>query len=524
MESDLTRLIEDAIKQEFNLRISIPLEYAPAGKGDFSSNAAFQIAGQSGRKPAEVAKKLAESLSSDLLEKAEAAGPYLNLTVKGEYWVKELSCLGPDYGQSGACKGEKVQVEFISANPTGPLTIGNARGGYIGDVLANVLETQGCAVTREYYFNDAGTQVMKLVDSARIAAGLANPPVGGGPEYKGKYLEELAAELKDKLEASDMDAALALTQAIRERYLEPAIKNMRISLDRWVNERDLRAEYDKLEQKLLDGGAAAQKEGAVWALSTKFGDERDRVLRKSSGDISYLGTDLAYHQQIFGPRGFKRAIKVLGADHSGQVLSLKIMLEQAMKVKGQLDFLVYQFVRLIKDGKEVKIGKRLGTYVTTDELIEEAGADVARWFMLSRSPDSHMDFDLNLAKEQSQKNPYWYVMYAYVRAKSILAKAQSSRLKAGNLMEELNGRERELVRQISRFPALLEDISETLAVHQLTFFGSEIARLFHDYYEQERIIGLSDKEASEKLYFVQQISSFFERYFAVLGLKPLEKM
>lgn len=514
----LRKLVKDAVKQEFGLDLEPQIEYAPEGKGDFATNVAFAAA--KGKNPAEAAQKLAAAITHPDIAKAEAAGPYLNFWLMDSAWINELKEFGPEYGRKSG--GQKVQVEFISANPTGPLTIGNARGGFIGDALSKVLETQGHSVTREYYFNDAGTQVMKLVDSARIAAGLAE----GEQEYKGPYLSELAEEFKGELKGGDMDAAQVLTQAIRERYIEPAIKNMGIEIGHWFNERDLieNGSYDEIEQGLLKQGQAEKKDGAVWALSTKHGDERDRVLRKSNGDVSYLGTDLAYHKDIFEKRGFNQAIKVLGADHSGQTLSLKVMVENALKLPGKLDFLIYQFVRLVKDGKEVKMGKRVGTYVTTDELIEEVGADVARFFFLMRSADSHMDFDLSLAKEQTQKNPYWYVMYAYVRCRSILAKAKDKELKPGEGMDELGDKERELIRQISKWPLLLQEIGQTFEVHKLTFFGQEIAKLFQEYYEDTKIIDLPREEAEQKLYFVQQISSFLESYFSVLGIKPIQKM
>lgn len=522
MKSELARLIEAAVKARFDIKVEAEIEYAPEGKGDFASNVAFRIAKQTGKNPNEVASELANELRGPNIDKVTPEGPYLNILLEEKYWLLNLQQLDEKYGSDSAGAGKKVQVEFISANPTGPLTIGNARGGFLGDVLSNVIVSQGYEVTREYYFNDAGTQVMKLVDSARIAAGLKE----GEPEYKGAYLEELAKEFKDVLEKPDMEAAKVLTGAISQRFIEPAIKKMGIKMDHWFNERDLieKGSYETIETALLDKGNAEKKDGAVWALSTKYGDERDRVLRKSNGDVSYLGTDLAYHRNIFEERGFDRAIKVLGADHSGQTLSIKVMVEGALKLKGNLDFLIYQFVRLVKEGKEVKIGKRIGTYVTTDELIDEVGSDVARFFFLMRSPDSHMDFDLGLAKEQSQKNPYWYVMYAYVRGNSILKQAKQKGMKLGNKLSALTEKEKQIIKHISRWPDLLDSIVEDFSVHQLTFFGQDLAKLFHDYYETEKIIGLPDREASEKLYFVQQICSFFEVYFSVLGIKPLDKM
>lgn len=515
-------IIKQAIKDTFGLEIDPNVEYAPAGKGDFATNAAFQAA--EGKNPAEAAQKLADAIKDDSIDKSEAAGPYVNIWLKDNVWRDELDQFDSKYGRKEG-SGRKVQVEFISANPTGPLTIGNARGGFVGDVLSNVLESQGNDVTREYYFNDAGTQIMKLVESIKAAAGLVQPEE---IQYRGQYIDEIAAELKDELGKADQEIALLATKLIFDKYIKGAIEKMGINFDEWFNERTLKetGQFDEALAKLKGQGLTIEKEGAIWLQSGKLGDDRDeRVLVKSNEtkDVTYLGNDIPYHLNIFEKRGFEQAIKVWGADHVGQVNSLKLVVNKLVPGK-DLDFIIVQWVRLVRDGQEVKSGKRTGTFVTVEDVLEEIPADVARFIFLMRSADSHMDFDLDLAKEQTQKNPYWYVMYSYVRCQSIVAKAADKGLTPAGNASDLSSKERELVRQISRWPELLQEVSWSHEVHKLTFFGQEIAKLFHDYYEGEKIIDLPQEEAVQKLYFVQQVSLFLENYFAILGIEPIKKM
>jgi arginyl-tRNA synthetase len=247
------------------------------------------------------------------------------------------------------------------------------------------------------------------------------------------------------------------------------------------------------------------------------------VLEKSSGDVTYLGNDLAYHFNIFEQRKFDRAIKVWGADHAGQVPSLRLAVGHLFPDKF-LDFVILQWVRLMRNGQEVKMSKRAGTYVTVEELIDEVGSDVARFFFLMRSADTAMDFDLDLAKEQSQKNPLFYVMYSYARANSIMEQAKLRRFSPVSTVEDLTGIEKALIRQISQLPQILEEIRQDYGVHRLTFFGIETAKLFHDLYEAEKIIDLDKAEASKKLYLIQQYITFMEVYFSLLGVTPVKKM
>lgn len=521
--SDIANILTAVIKAEFGSDLVPEVEYAESQFGDFSTNAPFKLATELKLAPGNIANKLAAAIKHESIQKSEPAGAgFVNLTMTDEFWRKELAKIDDKFATTSE-GGDKVQVEFISANPTGPLTLGNARGGFIGDVLANVLQHHGRQVTREYYFNDSGTQISKLVESVKAASGLNKPET---PEYKGDYIEKLAVEYKNELaEKDDKELGKILTQAIFKEYLKPSIEKMGISFDEWFNEGSLEGEpFQAAVERLKQVDLYDEHDGAIWAATSKLGDERDRPIVKSGGDVTYLGNDIAYHLNIFEARGFDKAIKIWGADHAGQVPSLKLTMQKLCPGK-QLDFVIMQFVRLIQDGQEVKMSKRAGTYVTTDELIDEVGADVARFFFLMRSADSHMDFDLNLAKEQSQKNPYWYVMYTYARANSILAKAKDTGISADSAkLSELQIEERELVKKMAQLPGLVAEIATDYGVHRLSFYGIDLAKQFHDWYEKIQVISEDKDSSAGRLYLVNQYKIFMQVYFGLLGVKPVERM
>lgn len=524
---DVRDSVAEAVAAQFKVTDIVPeITHPETQFGDLATNVAFRLAATLKRSPQEIAAELATALAGGDIDEAVAVNGYVNIRLKNQVWVGQLKTVTKDYGRSQEGKGTKVQVEFISANPTGPTTIGNARGGYLGDTLARVLEYQGYDVTREYYFNNAGTQISKLVESVKASAGLVKIP-DSEIQYRGAYIEELAHDYTAQLRSlPDPELRHLLTQAILERWIRPAIAQMGIHFDVWFNEQDLITDgsFEDTIKKLRDQGLVYAQDGAVWLDTGKLGVKREaRVIVKSNGDPTYLAPDIAYHDQLFGKRGFDRAIKVLGPDHLDQFPSVKAAV-LALHPDKQLDIASHQWFRLIRDGKEVKVSKRRGQFVTIAELIEEVGPDVARFMTLQRSADSPMDFDLGLAKEQSHKNPLWYVMYAYSRAHSIMEQASKRGLAPINTLTRLSGEEVALVRQISRFPALVTDIAADYGVHRLTFFGIEVARLFHDLYESERIIGLDKGQASRRLFVVAQFITFMEVYFDLLGITPVKHM
>lgn len=517
--------IRTGIKAAFDLDITeVEISRAQADLGDYATNIAFKLAPELKLAPREVAERIAESLKSPELESALVAGPgFINLRLHSEYWRTFLAEIEEDFVQSNRGKGQKVQLEYISANPTGPLTLGNARGGFIGDVLARVLRACGYEVTREYYFNDAGTQIRHLVQSYEAHR---RGEVDDETPYKGEYMQEMSddASLLEKTTGQDgEELGRILTEHIFETYIKQALSKANIEFDEFTNERVIKEHFPVIRQELEKRGLVEEREGALWLKSSTYGDERDRVLIKSSGDHTYLANDIAYHHDIFSSRKFDTAIKIWGADHAGQVPSLKLTLNQLFPEK-KIDFIIVQWVRLIKDGKEFKISKRAGTYVTVEELVERVGTDVARWFMLMRSNDTHMDFDLDLATDESQRNPFWYVMYAYVRLKSIQREASSRGLKPAKALAPLSEVEQHIVRQIAELPELVNVISSTHEVHKLTFYGQELARLFHEWYEAERVLTMPEAEAAAKLHFLSKLERVFRTYFALMNVEPKERM
>ena len=527
---ELTELIQQTVQKLYDVEAQPVVQYAEAGFGDFSTNIAFGLAKQLGKSPRDVAAELAAKLESPAIAKAEAAGAgFLNITLAKEVWQTALAEVKPGYVRSQIGRGQKAQVEFISANPTGPLTLANARGGFVGDAVANLLAAAGYEVIREYYVNDSGGQVVKLAESLKAEAGL---PIEGERQYSGQYLKDLLAQV-DPRAIQDDNALGRRAVEVCLAWIKDATARLGIGFDEWFSERSL-----------VDGGQTAamleclskhsltyEKDAAVWLASAKIGDERDRVLVRSTGEPTYLLGDLAYHYDIFVRRGFNRSVKVWGADHAGQVASLKLVVQQFAQ-KARLDFVLLQFVRLMQEGREVKMSKRAGTYVTIDELLdmlEEAvgtayATGVARWFFLNRSADTRVDFDLALARDTSQKNPYFYVMYAYARANSIMRKAEAKQFESSKQAGSLTDQETELIKLMSRLPELAAELAESHEVHRLTYFAQEAATVFQNWYESGRIIDLPPEEAAPKLYFVQQYIVFMDEVFGLIGLEPIKQM
>ncbi len=525
---DLQKTLSSAITKQYSIDDITPeITYPEPKFGEFSTNIAFRLAPTLRRSPQDVATELAAALPAlpeTAIAEAEAVGGFINLKMKNQFWIKKLQAISPKYGASRLGEGKKVEVEFISANPTGPTTIGNARGGYIGDTLANVLAWSGYQVTREYYFNNAGTQIAKLLESVKVSAGLIEAE---NVQYRGDYIEELARDFKNELAAQpDEELKELITQAILERWIRPAIAKMGIQFDSWFNERDLVSggQLKATLATLRHRGLVFERDGALWLDTGKLGVSREeRVLVKSNGDPTYLAPDLAFHDDLFGRRGFDRSIKILGADHVDQFPSVKAAVK-VLHPEKSLEVVVAQWFHLLKAGKEVKISKRLGQFVTIEALIDEVGTDVARFMTLTRAAGTGMDFDLSVAKEQSQKNPLYYVMYSYARAHSILDQASQRNLTPISTVVRLSDYEVALVRHISRFPALISEIAADYGVHRLTFFGIEAAKLFHDLYESERIIDLDKSQACRRLYIIKQYTIFMEAYCQVLGITPVQHM
>ena len=400
MKQEIKQIIIETVKKlfpEIELE-NLTVEETQAKFGDYSTNIAMLLAKKVGKAPKEIAQKILNELKKDeLFKEVSVTGPgFINFTLGSPVWqekITEIIKRGEKYGELEIGKGAKTNVEFISANPTGPLTVGNSRGGVIGDVLSNILKKAGHSVTREYYFNDKGGQIDILGHS-----------VLGDSEaqYKGEYISELAKEVNgENAREVGEKAAQILIQKIKQ-----TVETMGIKFDVWFAEgRDLR-DKGKIEEIIVwlkEKDLAYENEGALWFKSTQFGDNKDRVLLKSDGEPTYFALDCAYHKNKFAERNFQKCINVWGADHHGDVARVKGFVK-ALGYEDKFEILIHQFVRIMSEGKEVRMSKRAGNFILVDDLLKEVGRDVYRFFMLQYAPDSHLVFDLDLAKEQSQKN------------------------------------------------------------------------------------------------------------------------
>lgn len=518
--------IGEAVEVVLGQPVVVEVGYAQAEFGEFATNVALRLAGQLKRSPVEIGQKIAAKLTDQIFDSVDVAGNgFINVKMSDGFWAGQLAKVNENYGKIKISQPQKVQVEFISANPTGPLTLANARGGFIGDAVARVLEAAGHQVTREYYFNNAGNQINKLVESVKVAAGLIRVE---DRQYGGVYIDELARDFKTELETkTDDELKPIIANAIFERYIRPAVERMGIKFDVWFNESDLIADgsLERAIKRLDELGLVSRHDGAVWVKSGEGGDPREeRVLVKSDGEPTYLAPDIAHHLNIFETRGFDWAITELGPDHVAQFPSVQAVMKLLVPAK-KLQMVGHQQMRLIAGGQEVKMSKRAGTFVTVDDLVEAVGADVARFFILMRAAETHLDFDLDLAKEESQKNPYWYAMYAYVRSNSIIAKAASQKLRpADEFSSNFSPIERRMVTVMTKLEPLVEELAVNFQVHKLTYLAVEAASVFHDFYEHERIINLAPKVAAEKLMLVDRYRLFMEALFGLIGITPQAKM
>jgi arginyl-tRNA synthetase len=540
-------IIAQTVKDTFQSDVRPTISYPDAQFGDFATNVAFLLAKELKRPPKQIAEELASAITGQQVDEAVAVNGFINLSMSQDFWVQQLHQIKDDYGSSDFGQGKTVQVEFISANPTGPLTIGNGRGGYGGDVLARVLSRAGYKVEREYYVNDAGNQIAILNRSIlaavqeQLGIELVKVEDAVKGEYKGAYIQDLASKIvtqiqQDNPDLGQLDQATARTiimDAVEQQHslntiigwIKDVVERMGVEFTAWFSEQKELHDSGKVTaivNGLQRAGRAEERDEAIW-LKDEGEGSNDRVLKKSDGSYTYLAADLAYHKNKLQERGFNLAINLWGADHHSQVASIQNGIK-LLELPGRLDVILFQLVRLIKDGVEYKVSKRAGTYVTMDEILDEVPSDVLRFFFLMRSFNTPMDLDLDLALEQSQKNPLYYVMYSYARANSILEQASGRGLSPLSTGIKLSGQELAVVRYMTRLPQLIQEIATSYEVHRLTFFGIELAKLFHDLYESERIIDLNKAEASKRLYVIQQYALFMVSYFNLLGITPQRRM
>lgn len=473
--------------------------------GEFSTNLALQLASKTKSKPREIAARIVEKIDSPFTDKVEIAGPgFINFYMKQEYYdgiVRSAVTCGEDYGKSDYFKGKKVMVEFVSANPTGPMHMGNARGGVVGDTLATLLQYAGCDVTREFYVNDSGNQVNILARSlyVRYVQHFKGEDSLPFPEdgYHGEDVKELACgfaeEAGDALLSENEEAAgnLLVAYALKKNIskMKADLENYKIHYDVWFFESQLHSSgyVEETIKMLTNRGHTYEKDGALWFSASRFGCEKDEVLRKSNGFYTYYAVDIAYHRNKFEKRGFDQVIDVLGADHHGHTLRFRAGLAALGLLPEKLDFVLIQLVRLLRDGEVVRMSKRTGKTISLADLLQEIPVDAARFFFDYKMSDSSMDFDLNLAVKQDSDNPVYYIQYAHARICSILKNLAAEGVHAAeidhvNLSLLAAPEEKELIRLIAALPEEILSCAQALEPTRITRYAVSVSAAFHKFY------------------------------------------
>lgn len=492
--------------------------------GDYSIGIAMQIAKERKQNPEQVAEDLKEALSKDdeffdYFDLAQVVAPgFINFYLSKQYLWKigqEVLRRGSHFGDLNIGEKQKIQVEFVSANPTGPLTIGNGRGGPYGDVLAKIFQKAGYQVRKAYYINDYGNQILALGHSVLK---------DNEAKYTGEYIDKLHQELS-YYNGDAYKIGKRAAKIILEKSIKPTLKKLNIQFDEWFSETTLykTKEVDKIIALLKRKGFLYEKDGATWFKSTEFGDERDRVIIKSDGTKTYLAGDIAYHYYKFKKQKFNKVIDIWGADHFGDVPGLRAGVE-ALGYQGKLEIILLQFVTIMKDGKPMKMSKRLGTAITLDDLLDELPADVIRFFFLEKSSDTHLNFDMNLAKEQSEKNPVYYIQYAYARINSLLSKNNGKLKTAKELSPLTKSKELDLLKQISYFPEIIEDIAKDKQVQHLTQYVLDLAATFHIFYNDCYVLVDDEPLRQARLSLVKATQIVLKNTLDILGISAPKKM
>jgi len=533
--------------------------------GDYASNVALQLSKRLRRNPRRIAEEIAKAsapalAATGLFEPLTVAGAgFLNIRVKPEAKlevIRQVLEQGKDYGRAKTEKEESVQIEFVSANPTGPLHVGHGRGAAYGDSLAKLLEFAGARVTREFYVNDAGRQMDILALSVWLRyLQMRNVDVPFPEEgYRGDYVRDIAARLANENLAGKADFSGVLPDADAEidRLIDLAkttlgdgwkrvhrfaleamladqredLAAFRVSFDHWSSEQALHDKglIDKALRLLQARGHLFEQGGALWFRSSAFGDEKDRVVRRENGQYTYFASDIAYHLDKF-ERGFDRVIDVWGADHHGYVPRVKGALEAFGLDPGRLEIALVQFAVLYRNGEKVAMGKRSGEFVTLRELREEVGNDAARFFYVLRKSDQHLDFDLDLAKSESSDNPVYYVQYAHARVCSVFAQIERWDFPKNLSLEPLKSdRELLLAQRLAEFPELILTAARERAPHSLAFYLRELAAEFHSYYNAERILVDDETLRSARLALSAAVRQTLANGLSLLGVSAPEKM
>jgi arginyl-tRNA synthetase len=519
---DLRSAVQEAAAELADGTVTPTLERPKkAGFGDYSTNAAMLLAPRLGAPPREIAEKLSASLQErlgDRVEKVEIAGPgFVNVFLADAWHTAAVAHVldAEDWGAGTAAERERIVIEFVSANPTGPVTAASGRHAAYGDALARLLEFAGHDVSREYYFNDAGGQLIRLGASIKARA-LGEPVPEDG--YQGEYVAELAAQIPNAAERDAEDLAFAGGQLMIEQ-IKQTLERFGVHYDTWFSERSL---HDGAIERAIERADdhVYRSEGAVWLRTSEFGDDQDRPLIRSTGAPTYFAADLAYVENKV-QRGFERQITPLGADHHGYVPRFKAALAVLGGDPGKLEIPLLQFVHIVEGGSRASMSKRRGEFVTLDELVDQIGVDATRYFLLQRSHDSTIDLDLQLASEQSAENPVYYIQYAHARIASILRKAEREPA-VSDL--SLHPSERELIKKLLAFPAEAAEAAERRAPHRIAVYALELAQTFTAFYRDCKVVGEPEPVEAFRLGLCVAAQRTLARALGLLGVSAPESM
>ncbi|MBI5198703.1 MAG: arginine--tRNA ligase [Nitrospirae bacterium] len=565
MKQSVTGLIKSILEEaktngllRFETLPLIPIE-TPKEKshGDIATSIALALAPREGKRPLEIARIILKGLEGKDIdfEKVEIAGPgFINFTFRKEYWHEILNDIlrkGETYGRSELGTGIDVNVEFVSANPTGPLHIGHGRGAALGDALSNLLQTAGYKIQREYYINDTGTQMETLGRSVWIRLLQFHNQNVFLPEghYQGEYIKGIAREMvttrrldeiikitkvRDFFDLSKMPEEEVIpffTDYAKESILKGIREDLErfgVRYDRWFSEKSLYddGKVDSVLSEIKERGFLYERDGALWLETTRFGDDKDRVVRRKTERYTYFASDIAYHNNKFN-RGFKRVIDIWGADHHGYVPRMKAVIQALGNAPETLNILLVQLVTLLKEGKPVAMSTRAGEFVTLKEVIDEVGVDAARYIFLTRRHDSHLEFDLEVAKRQSSENPVYYVQYAHARIASLFRETavkgiilpETVDMGLLNLPEELD-----LIKDLANYPEVIEGSALSLEPHRITYYLHGLASKLHSYYYKYRIITDNLELTYARLFLMKALGIVIKNALKILGVSAPESM